>query len=472
MFKVTKMVALRFYGGVNEIGGNRIFVEDKDTRIFLDFGMSFSKCGKFFEEYLKPRYSCTGIKDLLALKLLPDIDGIYRADLLRLVGKTLHQGPLVDGVFLSHIHQDHSAYVSLLDEKIPVSCSEITKCYAKAVQGSGHRTLETELCNFKKRPIIDKSPPIDRSFNSLESEKPFKLDSIEITPFNVDHSVPGAMAFLIHTSDKTIVYTGDLRLHGAHRNLTQRFVEKVAEEDVHTLLCEGTRIGEGESRSESDVAENSNKVVSQCKQLVIADFAYKDLDRFLTFYNIAKDNDRKIAISKKHACLLNELQKVPEIKGVPRIGDENILIYIDKKKTGRYDDSDYEYWEKNFLDLPNAVKADWIRANQDKVVACLTFFDMSELIDIVPSVGSIYIDSSSEPHNEEQVIDEKRLNCWLDFFNLAKYHFHASGHASGVEIRKMIETIDPKEVIPIHTEMPEAFQEMHGNVRIPNLEQF
>ena len=37
------MTSLTFYGGVNEVGGNKILLEDKDTKVFLDFGMSFGK---------------------------------------------------------------------------------------------------------------------------------------------------------------------------------------------------------------------------------------------------------------------------------------------------------------------------------------------------------------------------------------------------------------------------------------------
>ncbi len=46
------MTSLTFYGGVNEIGGNKILLEDKDTRVFLDFGKGFSRRAKFFEEYI------------------------------------------------------------------------------------------------------------------------------------------------------------------------------------------------------------------------------------------------------------------------------------------------------------------------------------------------------------------------------------------------------------------------------------
>jgi len=471
---MKNLTNIKFYGGVDEIGGNRILVEDKDTRIFLDFGMSFSKNGVFFEEYLKPRYSCAGMKDLLELKLLHYMDGVYREDLLCLIGKEPHREPCIDEVLLSHIHQDHSAYVSLLDERIPISCSEISRSYAKAMLEAGRRGLETEVYNFKKRPIINRRcDAIPRIFNVRETEKPFKIGSVEVRPFAVDHSVPGAMAFIIHTSDKTIAYTGDLRLHGVRGNLTRKFVDKAASEDVDIMLCEGTRIDEEESGSEKLVAESAHNVISKCEHLVVVDFAYKDLDRFMTFYNLAKENDRKIVISKRHAYLLKELQNVPALKdSIPEINDTSILIYKDRKETGRYEKSDYESWEDEFLDMENAVKADWIHENQAEAIVCLSFWDMNELIDIAPNPGSIYVHSTSEPHNEEQVIDEQRLNNWIDFFGLKKHHFHCSGHADGNEIREMIQTINPKELIPIHTQQPELFETIHDNVKKPKLEEF
>ena len=35
------MTEIIFYGGVDEIGGNKVLVSDGDSKIFLDFGMSF-----------------------------------------------------------------------------------------------------------------------------------------------------------------------------------------------------------------------------------------------------------------------------------------------------------------------------------------------------------------------------------------------------------------------------------------------
>jgi ribonuclease J len=45
---VNSKTSIAFYGGVNEKGGNKILLQDKDTRVFLDFGKGFSRRAKFF----------------------------------------------------------------------------------------------------------------------------------------------------------------------------------------------------------------------------------------------------------------------------------------------------------------------------------------------------------------------------------------------------------------------------------------
>jgi mRNA degradation ribonuclease J1/J2 len=39
---VKNATTLTFFGGVNEIGGNKILLQDRDTRVFFDFGMSYA----------------------------------------------------------------------------------------------------------------------------------------------------------------------------------------------------------------------------------------------------------------------------------------------------------------------------------------------------------------------------------------------------------------------------------------------
>lgn len=61
-------------------------------------------------------------------------------------------------------------------------------------------------------------------------------------PIHVDHSIPGAYGFIIYTSAGPVVYTGDIRLHGARPEMTQEFVSEAKAAKPVALICEGTRI--------------------------------------------------------------------------------------------------------------------------------------------------------------------------------------------------------------------------------------
>ena len=76
------MAKITLYGGVGEIGGNKVLLEDGSSRILLDFGMSFKKVGYFLDEFLQFRTN-SALSDLLTLSILPEIHGIYRKDLIK-----------------------------------------------------------------------------------------------------------------------------------------------------------------------------------------------------------------------------------------------------------------------------------------------------------------------------------------------------------------------------------------------------
>ena len=111
------------------------------------------------------------------------------------------------------------------------------------------------------------------------------------------------------------------------------------------------------------------------------------------------------------------------------------------------------------MDRDNTVKADYIRKNQDRLIMSLGYFDMPDLVDFKPE-NSVFIKSASEAHNEEEEIDLDRLKNWLGHFKVDYHHFHASGHASGIEIAEMVNSVKPKVLIPIHTKKPEEFSKV------------
>ena len=120
-----KLTSLIFYGGVGEIGSNKILLEDEDTRLLLDFGMSFYQSSKFFSEFLQPR-KCNCIEDFIVTDLLPELEGVYRLDYLHNLGRP-EEERRVDDLLLSHAHADHAAYIHHLRRDIPIYCSPESK---------------------------------------------------------------------------------------------------------------------------------------------------------------------------------------------------------------------------------------------------------------------------------------------------------------------------------------------------------
>lgn len=456
------MVNLVFYGGVNEIGGNKILISDDGTNIFLDFGMSFGKRGKFFEEFLTPR-TANGIGDFLAMNLIPDIKGIYRQDLMEHLGRKSNP-PEVQGVFLSHAHADHANYVSFLHQQIPIYCGETCRLILDAVEEQSQRTIENEVVCFKKRPLYRgdyKKLPIQRKFHTFRTGDKIKIDSVEIEPVHVDHSVPGAYGMLIHTSEGTVVYTGDLRMHGLHSEMTKDFIDRAKNENPIALITEGTRIDiDNKNESEKKIYHTSRNQIEKCRNLSIVDFNFKDVDRFTTFYKIAKDVGKKLVISFKHACFLERYARDPKLE-TPDISDDNILILKPKRLTGTYIDEDYtDPYIKKRLDYPNIIKAEEIAKNPNDYMVVLNFYYFNTLIDLNPK-GGVYIHSLSEPFNEEMEISYNRMMNWIDFFNLKFFQSHCSGHICGKDLKKLIEEIHPKSLYPIHTEHPEMFSNLN-----------
>lgn len=455
------MVKLTFYGGVGEIGGNKILLEDGDCRIFLDFGVSFSRRSKYFEEFLPPR-SANGIGDFLATNLLPDIRGIYREDLLIHLGREPEE-PEISGVLLSHAHADHANYISFLHEDIPVYCGKTCKAILDAINEQSKRNIENEVIDFKRRPIIPgkKEEPIKRKFSLFRTGDTISIDSVDIEPIHVDHSVPGSYGFIIYTSKGAIVYTGDLRLHGTNPQLTLDFIERAKEEKPIAMITEGTRIDERKGEeSEEKVYVKAKKELEESSGISIVDFNFKDVDRFKTFYRISEELDKFLVISFKHACFLERYHRDEKLD-VPDSTDDRILLLKPKMRTGTYADYDYssEPYIKSRLHYPNIITAEEISRRPDDYIVVLNYWYFTTLVDLKPEKGT-YVHSLSEPFNEEMEISFDRMMEWLKLFNLRYVHAHCSGHAYGDDIISMIEEIKPTELYPIHTEKPDLFKSL------------
>jgi len=446
-----KDTRLTFYGGINEIGGNKILLEDQGTRVFFDFGVSFADEARYFCGYLMPR-GVNGAGDYLEFNLLPSLRGLYAKEVIKNT-QIEYEEPRFDAVFLSHPHIDHIGHLPFVDENIPVYCGECTKTIIDAMQESGRIDLG------------------EHEFQTFRTGKRVKVGTLTIEPVHVDHSVPSAYGFIIHTSEGSIVYSGDYRLHGPMSHMTEEFTEQAARTDPSLMITEGTRVcleDEQVIHSESRVKAESNNIVKNASSKpVIVAFYGRDIDRFKTFYEVAKENDRKLVIPIKLAHLLFMLKNDP-VLGIPDVmNDDSVLFYKKRKKTGEFAQSDYYVWERPFLE--KAVSFDYVHKNQSKLVFNLDLVSFTELIDVRPLRGGHFIHSMSEPFSEEDISLDV-MNNWLDHFGLRFHQVHASGHCPSKDLARIINKIQPKRLIPVHTQHPELFRKLFKNIDVKIVE--
>ncbi len=524
------MTAITVYGGARSIGGNKILLEDGTTRLFFDFGTSFKVREQYFEEYLKPRPGA-GLLDLLEMQytneqgiyfgpLLPRIEGIYRRDLIPPGGVweryREHPGYAaidhVDAVLVSHAHIDHTGYISFLREDIPIYSTAMTAFIAKAMQDTGIAELEKEVCyfapreadpqydiikttNWQKVPymlrpfvLVDgealgaearafwrRQPGTGRKLHCCECDSSCeRVGDLQVRSYPVDHSVYGACAWAVETTAGWVVYTGDLRLHGARGEMTRRFIAEAKALKPRVLICEGTRAGaeraQEERITEDDVRENVLQEVRTANGLVIADFGPRNIERLCTFLDVARATERKLVILAKDAFLLEKMRLAsPE---VPTMADTpEMLVYRDLKTAPANWEQVLRQRYSNRL-----VSGPEIKASGGDFIVCFSFWDVKNLIDMEPRGGK-YIYSSSESYSEEQDIDFRRLQNWIDHFGMegkgVPYRdeetgermlgnppgLHASGHAAGTDLLEVVKEIAPQTMVSVHTECPAYFVE-------------
>lgn len=483
------MTDITFHGGVNDIGGNQFLVKDNDTKIFMDFGMSFSKENQFFSQFLNARAS-NSLIDMFELGLLPKIKGLYRRDFAKHMDFGGDEETEIDAILLTHAHVDHCAYILYLREDIPIYCSEESKLIMQNFDDTGndqYLTLKKKFQVYKNkngkisRAIGDKVR-IPRTIKTFQSEKEFSIDSIGVKPLPVDHSIPGVHAFVLHTSEGTIGNTADLRFHGRRERDTEKFVERCEESDVDLLLCEGTRVDAVPSLTEYDVETKVADIVNDTKGLAICGYPIRDLDRLLSFYESAKSTNRDLVIDMKQAYLLKLFHESENLRGhYPSPTDKNIKIYITRGSWGLLDKDlekfsqrqyymDYSEWQRGFLDYPNTVDYRDVKANQSNFIFFCSDFKLQDLIDIKPDSGTTYIRSLTEPFDVEMELKEEQIKNWFIHFDVLKrgqdwHQIHVSGHGDGTQIKKVIDGSNPKKLIPIHTQHDEYHKKWHNNVQ-------
>lgn len=499
------MNSLTFYGGAGEIGGNKVLLEDENSRVFLDFGMSYPREELFFEfPLLRP--AC--IDDLFKTGVLPRLCGLYKNAGLSATYSP-DGAPSVcgeeescefHGVLLSHAHMDHYGYLGMLRPDIPVYLSPVTRRLIEL-----RNDIREE---WQTRVDMDALVPMEKNVD-------FQVGKLKVRRFDVDHSIIGASAYLIQTGDKAIAYTGDLRFHGSTREDTEEFLQACRELGVDVLLCEGTRIGpllEEEQEAETHILRSEAEVEQKCRDifsnedgLVIYDASPADMNRMRLVCQVAREYQRVPVFDSKKAYLLLYLNHPePLCPGLPSLGDFKIALSRLKLRSTRYEKYNLpqDLYVETYTDYRQAHEAILLAAQRggqkqsrdllqlpddtfvwgplrDEILQkpnrylLYTSSGAHTLLQFFPPDGrkleGTYIYGKAEPFKEEMELSFRRLVNWIELCGLKLECAHTSGHLHQEDLERFISEINPRIVIPIHTEHPQLFRQWAREVHIPHL---
>ncbi|MFX1450812.1 MAG: MBL fold metallo-hydrolase [Promethearchaeota archaeon] len=476
MEQKSNSIKLTLLGGVNEVGGNTILLEDGgyNVKIFIDFGIKIGNYNKIYDRNEHP----SSIEELIQANLLPSagrlsIHNLYLKNLK--MGKDIETHPSnLDGILISHPHKDHYFGLSFVNRAIPIYTGVVTKRIIRAFCKSGENVSDNNFHNL--------------NWHTFRTGDILDIKGLKITPFHVDHSVPAAYGFIIYTSVGPIVYTGDFRRHGPLSNMTEEFLEEIKthntlltkceleeeqkrliSEGINVLICEGTKISKGIVESEESVKENLEKIfVNNPFDYILVKYDRIDWDRFRTFSNIAKKYTWKYIITEMDAYFYYLLNRKAIYKTMK---DPNILkddhIYVLKRGSVR------NKWQERIRQIlykrgkeNRILEYHDIKRLKEKFFIYLTYLPETLMDNLDFTKRGLFISSSIDPYAEEFYDNTNTIRRTLLPYGIPSYRIHASGHSTPHDIINFINDIKPKILIPIHTEHPRLFKKLFHSSEI------
>ncbi|MCU1456697.1 MAG: putative hydrolase of the metallo-beta-lactamase superfamily [Actinomycetia bacterium] len=393
--KPSDAVRVVFLGGLGEIGRNCMCLEVEGRILVIDCGLMF------------PETDMPGV-DLV----LPDFTYLKE------------NADRVEGVFLTHAHEDHAGGLSFLlrDLSFPIYGSPLTLGLARNRIEEAGLMGRTELI-----PVHD---------GERRWIGPFDCEFIPVT-----HSVPHAFATAYHTPQGTILHTGDFKLDltpvdGRQTDLALLGEIARADGGVRLLLSDSTNAEEpGFTPSESTVGGAMRSLFREYsdKRIVVASFS-SHMHRVQQVVETALANDRRIAflgrsmlhnmsLAREMGMLSLPEDRVITIEQVPDYAPGDVAIIC----TGSQGEP------MSALSLMAAGEHKWVKVGPDDVVV---------------------ISAHAIPGNENNV---GRVINGLHHQGATVVHggdapVHVSGHASQEELKFMLTLTKPDWFVPVHGE--------------------
>jgi len=418
--------------GTREIGGSCVEVATTKTRLIVDLGMPLVAPWNKAEKLETIGYVKKSSKELLDLGVLPSVRGLYAMDA---------QDPSVDAVLLSHPHQDHYGLLSHIRSDVPVYLSD----------GANRLIAASDIFLPLKARI--QRPEI------IADRKRVIIGDLIITPYLVDHSGFGAMAFLIEGESRRVFYSGDFRGHGRKWQLFPKFLRNPPN-DVSCLLMEGTTLGRpGKSmNTEEEVERQIVRIGKKWKGLKLVYASGQNIDRLVSFYKAARKLNGFFIVDLYTAYVLDSLGH-PSIPRPSRSFPQLRVLYTHylMRKIASSGMSalfkKFRPFECSPEDLSKYPGSNFVMYRASL---------QSEIEKIGNFQNAVMIYSMYEGYQHEASF--QKVQKFLTMHGIGLEFAHTSGHAGFDDLKRLVEGLKPKVLTPIHTFESSRYKELWPSV--------
>lgn len=310
------------------------------------------------------------------------------------------------GIIITHGHDDHIGGLPYFIQQLNVPI------YASS--------FASELIKSKVFEVTGKS--IENIILIKGRKAEVQIGNKKFTFFKTYHSIPESYGFYTKITGGDIVFTSDFK----------QFNFEVLPKNPLLLFVDATNAGITEDITEGEVRRTIDKIIKNTRGVFVSATFSTNLYRVKSLINLIKKNGRKLFVTGKSVSTSLEIAK----------------------KLGLITDLDITNWEK-INKYPRNEVAVLTSGTQGEKFSSLKLMSQGKFKGFCLEEGdSVVISSRMIPGNEKNIYNmiNQFLSRDIDVYYIDIAKTHSSGHGTQKELKKLLDVIRAKYLVPIHGE--------------------